>query len=116
MNTSSIYVLAATVIIIVLVLIYQYYVLSLSAENIFRGSGTPISMAKIVLSAVQISVQLLFGMVVVALICVLILEDKLKSETGMPIISATIGFMLGKSFKDAYDSPKQNLPDINQKG
>jgi uncharacterized membrane protein YeaQ/YmgE (transglycosylase-associated protein family) len=91
--------------------------MGLSAKSIFSGSGKPVSMAKIVLSSIHITAQILFGVLVIGIICVMIMEDKIKSEAGLPIISGIVGYLLGKSFKDVYEgAPKNNknqLPNSN---
>ena len=82
--------------------------MKLTGDKIFTGSGAPISMAKMVLSSIQITSQILFGILAISILCVMILEDKIKSEAGLPVISGIVGYLLGKSFKDAYDSSPKN--------
>lgn len=108
METSSICILITTIAFILIVIFYVWRVMKLTGEKIFTGSGAPISMAKMVLSSIQITSQILFGILAIGILCVMILEDKIRSDAGLPVISAIIGYLLGKSFKDAYDNTQKN--------
>jgi hypothetical protein len=115
MQKSSLLILAATVFVILLVIIYGWYIMWLSATNIFRGSGKPISMAKVVLSSVHITAQILFGVLVIGIVSVMMLEGKITPDAGLPVISGIVGYLLGKSFKDVYEnSPAKSKFSENQ--
>jgi uncharacterized membrane protein YeaQ/YmgE (transglycosylase-associated protein family) len=107
MLTSSIVVLSIIVLAIILISYYGYKVLGISATSIFTGSGKPIFMAKIVLSHTYIIIQIIFGILIAGIICIMIMEDKIKSEAGLPIVSGIVGYLLGKSFKTKFkNAPK----------
>lgn len=82
--------------------------MKLSAKHIFEGSGKPISMAKIVLSSIQMTAQILFGILVIGIICIMILDGKITSDAGLPIVSGIVGYLLGKSFKDVYEGTSRS--------
>ena len=107
MQTLSYFVLGATVAVILLVLLYNLYIMGLTAKNIFAGSGKPISMAKVVLGSTQMTAQILFGILVIGIVCVMLIENKIKSDAGLPIVSGIVGYLLGKSFKDVYEGPSK---------
>jgi len=81
------------------------YVMSISSKKIFLGSGKPISMAKMVLSSIQITSQILFGILIIGILSVMLIEGKITSDAGLPVISGIVGYLLGKSFKDVYEAP-----------
>ncbi|MFI5159098.1 MAG: hypothetical protein ACHQF4_09550 [Sphingobacteriales bacterium] len=108
MQTSSISVLSLAILFVLIVIVYLWAVMRLTAEKVFTGSGAPISMAKMVLSSIQITSQILFGVLAIVVITILIIEDKIRSDAGLPVISGIVGYILGKSFKDVYDSSPKN--------
>lgn len=108
MNSITLGIIIITMLLIVIIIIYSIFIMRLSARNIFQGSGKPISMAKIVLSSIHITAQILFGILVIGIISIMIVENKVESQAGLPIISGIIGYLLGKSFKDVYDSGSNN--------
>jgi hypothetical protein len=71
--------------------------MNIAKNKIFPGSGTPISMAQVVLNSIQATSQFLFGLFVVGLLTILIIEKTVTPEVGIPIITSVIGFLLGKS-------------------
>ena len=82
--------------------------MNISSKSIFPGSGSPVSMAKIVLSSIHLTAQILFGILVIGILCVMIMEGKIESNAGLPIVSGVVGYLLGKSFKDVYESAPKN--------
>jgi hypothetical protein len=103
MQPTSILVLGATILVILIILIYALIINSRSNDSIFKGSGKPVSMAKIVLSSIHITAQIFFGILVIGILSVMIFEDKITSDAGLPVVSGIVGYLLGKSFKDVYE-------------
>ncbi len=84
---------------IVIVTIYATS-LSCGEKSIFRGSGSPISMAQMLLSSLHATGQILFGISAIMLLALLILNDTISSDAGLPIFSAIVAYLLGKTYKD----------------
>jgi len=92
-------VIISTGAVIILLLAYNFYVMSIGNKNIFPGSGAPVSMAQTILNSIQATSQFLFGIFVVNLLLVMIIEKVVTSEVGIPIITSVIGFLLGRTQK-----------------
>lgn len=94
------------------------YVVALlvAMKSIFTGSGSPISMAQTLLSAIHVASQHLVGVLVIALICILMLQNVVTSEAGLPLLSAVAGYLLAKTFKDVSISPtrRSGNDDVEQ--
>ncbi len=74
-------------------------------KSIFKGSGSPISMAQTLLSSIHVTTQHLLGVMIIVLICVLMANEVVTSEAGLPLLSAVAGYLLAKTFKDVNISP-----------
>ena len=96
--------LVGGVIVFVMILIYVISLI-IGAKNIFRGSGSPISMAQTLLSSIHVTIQHLLGVLIIVLISLLMVEKVISSEAGLPLLSAVSGYLLAKSFKDVNISP-----------
>lgn len=104
LNPVSSAILIASAVIVGLIILYNFWVMWIASKNIFPGSGTPISMAQTVLNSIQATSQFLFGLFVVSVLLVLIIENIIKSEVGVPIITSVVGFLLGRTQKKSNDS------------
>jgi hypothetical protein len=104
METKTLIIIVSGVIVFIMILIYVvslYY----GAKNIFRGSGSPISMAQTLLSSIHITIQHLLGVLIIVLISLLMTEEIITSEAGLPLLSAVSGYLLAKTFKDVNITP-----------
>jgi hypothetical protein len=97
-------ILIASAVIVGLIIIYNFWVMWIASEKIFPNSGTPISMAQTVLNSIQATSQFLFGLFVVTVFLVLTIEDVVKSDVGIPVITSVVGFLLGRTQKKANDA------------
>lgn len=64
-------------------------------KNLFPGSGDPASVAKSFSEITKNYSQLIVGMFVVLVITALLLEKIISPESGLPIISLIVGYILG---------------------
>jgi hypothetical protein len=104
METKTLIIIVSGAIVFIMILIYVvslYY----GAKNIFRGSGSPISMAQTLLSSIHITIQHLLGVLIIVLISLLMTEKIITSEAGLPLLSAVSGYLLAKTFKDVNITP-----------
>ncbi len=104
METKTLIIIVSGAIVLLMILIYVvslYY----GAKNIFRGSGSPISMAQTLLSSIHITIQHLLGVLIIVLISLLMTEKIITSEAGLPLLSAVSGYLLAKTFKDVNITP-----------
>ncbi|HEY8690321.1 MAG TPA: hypothetical protein VIM07_13880, partial [Chitinophagaceae bacterium] len=90
-------VLIATGIIMLLIIVFNFYVMNIGSKKVFEGSGTPISMAQAILNSIQATSQFLFGIYIVSVLFILIIEETISSEVGIPIITSVVGFLLGRT-------------------
>lgn len=90
-------------------LILACYVVALliAMNSIFKGSGSPISMAQTVLSSIHVASQHLLGVLVITVVCVLMVKNIITSAAGLPLLSAVAGYLLAKTFKDVNISPSK---------
>ncbi|MGD0745933.1 MAG: hypothetical protein ABSA45_12340 [Verrucomicrobiota bacterium] len=89
---------------ILLIVIWAIYI---GSKSIFPGSGVPISMAQTLLGSIHVSVQHLLGLSIIVILSILMAKDVVKSEAGMPLLSAVAGYLLGRGFSNArMVSPK----------
>ncbi len=84
----------------VLILIIHAISISIAAKSIFQGSSSPISMAQMLLSSLHTSGQILFGVLAVVILVLLMLNKIISSDAGLPIFSAVVAYLLGKTYKD----------------
>lgn len=100
MQTISYFIIGLTLLIILIIVLYNSYVMKLSSKNIFPGSGKPVSMIQSILSAIQSNSQYLFGFFIVSMFLILIVENILDKGIAIPIITAVVGYLLGKTPKN----------------
>lgn len=79
---------------------FGIFSLYIGEKSIFKGSGLPASMAQMLLSSVHITSQHLLGVLVIVILSLLMVHRVLNTEAGLPLLSAVIGYLLGKTFKD----------------
>jgi hypothetical protein len=101
---ASTLVLTSTGIIVLLIIGYNFWGLHIAAKHVFPGSGTPISMAQMILNSIQATSQFLFGIFIVAILFVLIIEKIISSEVGIPIVTSVVGFLLGRTQRKPNDN------------
>ncbi|MCR6722080.1 MAG: hypothetical protein NVV59_17740 [Chitinophagaceae bacterium] len=97
-------ILISTAVIVGLIIIYNFWVMWIASKNIFPGAGAPISMAQTVLNSIQATSQFLFGIFIVAVLLVLIIEEIVTAEVGIPVITSVVGFLLGRTQKKSNDA------------
>ena len=85
--------------------------LYVAMKSIFPGSGVPIPMAHVLLSSMYLMAQQFVAIFLIITIEVLICSGKIESQAGLPIISAVVGYTLGKSFKDVAITPPQKTKE-----
>ena len=106
MNVSELIIIFGFLFGLLIVGIYTFSIYHAS-KTIFPGSGSPISMSQALLSSLHVTGQLLFGIVASIVIALLIIEKIIESEAGLPILSALVAYLLGKSYKDISFLQKQ---------
>ena len=111
MNSMSWVVTGSAVAVSLLILAFNAWSLRVARESIFRGSGRPIGMARTLLSSVHVTSQMLFGVLSITLISLLMVNTVVTAEAGLPLVSAIIGYLLGKSFKDISAEPEKTQPN-----
>ena len=82
------------------IILFGMYSLHIGGEKIFIGSGSPISMAQMLLSSIHITSQILLGVLIITTISLLIANQIISEEAGLPVLSVISGYLLGKNFKD----------------
>ncbi len=87
--------------------------LVIGMKSVFHGSGTPISMAQMLLSSIHVTTQHLLGVLIIILICILMVKNIVTSEAGLPLLSAVAGYLLAKTFKDVDISPTKKSKSNN---
>lgn len=112
MNETTLILIVGGAIILVMIAIYVFAIL-VGNKSIFPGSGSPISMAQTLLSSIHVTIQHLLGALIIILICLLMVEDIITSEAGLPLLSAVSGYLLAKSFKDVNITPTKKSPQEN---
>ena len=69
-------------------------------------------MSQALLSSLHITSQMIFGVFGVVILAWLISRDIITAEAGLPILSATTAYLLGKSYKDVgFDVSKPKSQD-----
>lgn len=86
------------------------YGLYIGKEKIFGGSGVPAAVAKVLLSAMFYSSKYLSGILIITLISILIVNDSINSEAGLPLLSAVAGYLLANDIREVF----RNIPDKKQ--
>jgi hypothetical protein len=112
-NLTTIYIVLVLAGIICLTIVgYALYSMYIAGKNIFQGSGVPISMAQMTLGSIHVTSQSLFGVLVITIITIFMLNGIIKAEAGLPLLSAISGYLLGKNFRDIAPSEKnRSKPD-----
>lgn len=64
-------------------------------KNLFPGSGDPANIARSFSDIAKTYSQLIVGLFVVLVITALLLEKIITPESGLPIISLIVGYILG---------------------
>ncbi len=109
MNTLSWIISIAGLLISVFIIGFGIVSLRIGEKSIFPGSGAPASMAQMVLSSVHITSQHLLGVLIIMILSLLMTHQVLTIESGLPLLSAVIGYLLGKNFKDvSFTSEDKN--------
>ena len=112
MDSISCTILAMFVIICLGIIGFGMYSLNIGSRKIFPGSGTPISMAQMLLSSIHVTSQILLGVLIIAIISLLISNKIITAEAGLPVLSVISGYLLGKNFKDISFNPTKKSKDI----
>lgn len=76
------------------------YAFRTAGTSIFPGSGDPPAMGKILIKAIRTSSEIVFGFFGVIIIALLLANNFITSESGLPIIASIVAYILGKGFKD----------------
>lgn len=113
MEVTSMVLIVGGVICVSMIAIY-IAALIIAMNSIYRGSGTPISMAQTLLSSIQVTSQHLLGILIIILICILMIKNIVTSEAGLPLLSAVAGYLLAKTFKDIDISPRKKSKSENE--
>lgn len=90
------------------------YTINTGADSVFKGSGSPISMAQMLLSSIHITSQILLGVLIVTIISLLIAKKIISEEAGLPVLSVISGYLLGKNFKDVSFVPSKKTKKSKQ--
>jgi len=98
--TIIIWVLVGFVIGIILAVLSIFgFVAKYGFPNIFPSSGKPEAMAKSLVGMMVSSSQFLVGIFVIAVIALLIIGKSIEANAGVPIISAVVGYLLGRTYE-----------------
>ncbi|MEM6813663.1 MAG: hypothetical protein AAF600_04645 [Bacteroidota bacterium] len=92
---------------------FGMYSIKVGSSSIFKGSGSPISMAQMLLSSIHITSQILLGVLIITIISLLIANQIISEESGLPVLSVISGYLLGKNFKDVSFSPAKKKRNGN---
>lgn len=88
---------------------FGIFSLQIGERSVFHGSGVPASMAQMLLSSVHITSQHLLGVLIIVVLTLLMVHRVLNTEAGLPLLSAVVGYLLGKNFKDvSFTSESKN--------
>jgi hypothetical protein len=98
---------------LIIIAFITFYGLWVGKGNIFPGSGKPITMAKVILSSILVNSQIIFGLFICTSLLILIQEEKIEANSGLPLLSAISGYLLGKTFKDITNSSTENKENKN---
>lgn len=95
----------------ILIIGFGAYTLRIGSNEVFRGSGSPIAMAQMLLSSIHVTSQILLGVLIVTIISLLVSNKIISSESGLPVLSVISGYLLGKNFKDiSFNTSSKNKP------
>ncbi|MCP3901990.1 MAG: hypothetical protein GY715_00015 [Planctomycetes bacterium] len=114
MDAVSWTIMIASGVVAALIVFSSRHGLRIGSTAIFRGSGRPVEMAQTLLSSIHITSQMLFGLLAVALVCLLMAEKIVSTEAGLPLLSAVVGYLLGKGFKDVSSARSEAPPESGQ--
>lgn len=113
MDLNAVIIIIGLAVAVLMVIIYTLSIYW-GQKSIFSGSGSPISMAQMLLSSLQTSGQMLFGLLAVVILALLILNKIISSDAGLPMFSAVVAYLLGKTYKDISFLPRKK--DVEDKG
>jgi hypothetical protein len=105
---TTILVLLAGAAICLAILILFFMSLRVANQHIFPGSGRPAVMAQMLLSSIHLGAQHLLGVFVIAVLSILLVKKIISTETGLPLLSAIAGYLLGKNFRDVSFTPTEH--------
>ena len=93
-----------------------------ASKEIWHGSGDPLSMSQMLLVSLHASGQVLFGIFALSILFLLIKNNLVSSEAGLPILSALAAYLLGRGFRESIflsknkeDNKKENQRIDNTK-
>ena len=94
---------------IILTSIVVTYILALhkAANKIWSGSGDPLSMSQMLLASLHSIGQIFFGIFFLSIIFLLIKSNLLSTDSGLPVMSALVAYILGKGFRETTFFLKQ---------
>lgn len=95
---------------------FGVYSLRVGSRNIFQGSGSPIAMAQMLLSSIHVTAQILLGLLIISIITILIANETIEVQSGLPVLSVISGYLLGKSFKDISNTPTRKESKTEKSG
>ncbi|MFH1187596.1 MAG: hypothetical protein V1688_01905 [bacterium] len=105
------YIIIGGLITSILIVGFAIFSLRIGEKSIFHGSGAPTSMAQMLLSSVHVTSQNIIGILIIVILSLLITGNVLTTESGMPLLSVIIGYLLGKNFKDVSFTPQEKKPE-----
>ena len=88
----------------VLVFLFFIFITWYGIKNLFPGSGDPANVAKSFSGIIKNYSQLILGLFVVLVVTSLLLENIIRPESGLAIISLIIGYTLGSQI-NTTDKP-----------
>lgn len=106
MDINQTIIVITSIFLIVLILIFSS-AFTAAGKSIFPGSGDPLAMGNILITTLRTSLEIIFGFFGVVILAILIANNYLTSEIGLPIIASIISYTLGKGFKTFNDTEKK---------
>jgi len=97
MDAISWVVIIGGVVVIGSVVFFGTFSLGVAERSVFHGSSVPAKMAQMILSSVHITSQVLFGIFVIVILILLMLQKIITTDAGLPLVSAVVGYILGNS-------------------
>jgi len=108
MSNSTIVILVITGICNFLIILFGFYSLYVSKKSIFQGSGKPEKMASMVLDSIYLMAKNLVGVFIITAILILMSENLITNDQGLPVVTLVVGYLLGKEFVTS-NNPNNNL-------
>lgn len=76
-------------------------------STIFSLGKSPISLSKALLSYLHVTNQTLFGIFIVTTLTLLMMENVIESDAGLPLLSAVAGYLLARGTSEVgFDTEK----------